>query len=392
MKRTLECGWVTVSAAARPKERFMSTALAEREAMRIGIVAPPWLPVPPPAYGGTESVVDRLARGLVDAGHDVRLWTTADSTCPVPRGSVFDVARTELMGTGIVELQHDIAGYDWLADQGCDVVHDHTLIGPFVRTAGMPVLTTNHGPFDAPGTTTIFRRLAGEIPIIAISRHQASIASRLGIRVAHVIHHGIDVATIPPGDGSGDGQGPYLLFLGRINPTKGIIEAIDVARAAGMRLLIAAKMSEPLEVAYYDEFVAPRCGDGIDYLGEVCGAEKYRLLGGARALLNPIQWPEPFGLVMIEALATGTPVIATRHGACPEIVQDGSNGFVCDDHDSLVRAVRAAHRLDRRECRADVARRFNVETMVARHIGAYRQLLATSTGAATGPKTAMRRT
>jgi glycosyltransferase involved in cell wall biosynthesis len=369
----------------------MSTALAEREAMRIGLLAPPWLSVPPPAYGGTESVVDRLSRGLVAAGHDVRLWTTADSTCPVPRGSVFTEARTDVMGTGVVELQHDIEGYAWLAGEGCDLVHDHTMIGPFVRTAGVPVITTNHGPFDTPEATAIYRRIADEHPIIAISHHQASVAAQLGIRVAHVIHHGIDVASIPPGEGRGDERGPYLLFLGRVNPTKGIVEAIDAARAAGMRLLIAAKMREPLEIAYFHDVIAPRCGGDVVFLGEVYGADKYRLLGGATALLNPIQWPEPFGLVMIEALAAGTPVIATGRGSCPEIVRHGHNGFVCDDHDSLVRAVRAADRIDRRECRADVARRFAVDTMVDRHVAAYRDLLHARSGAATGPRVAMRR-
>jgi glycosyltransferase involved in cell wall biosynthesis len=361
----------------------MATPRLERAAIRIGILAPPWLPVPPPKYGGTESVIDRLARGLAAAGHEVRLWTTGDSSCPVPHGSVFATARTDLIGTGVLELQHDIEGYEWLAGQGCDLVHDHTMIGPFARIGGMPVITTSHGPFDVPETRTIFRRLARSIPIIAVSRDQASVAARLGIHVSHVIHHGIDVAAVPEGDGGGDDRGPYLVFLGRMNPAKGIVEAIAVARATGVRLLIAAKMREPLEFAYYDDIVAPRCRDGIEYLGEVGSADKYRLLGGATALLNPIQWPEPFGLVMIEALATGTPVISTRRGAAPEIVRHGRTGFLCDDHDSLVRAVRSADRLDRRECRADMARRFSVETMVARHVTAYRELFTDGSGAAT---------
>ena len=364
----------------------MATARLGRAAMRIGIVAPPWLAVPPPAYGGTESVIDRLARGLVAAGHDVRLWATGDSTCPVPHGSVFATARTDMMGTGVLELQHDIEGYEWLAAQRCDLVHDHTMIGPFIRTGGMPVITTSHGPFDVPETTTIFRRLAREIPIIAISRDQASVAARLGIHVTHVIHHGIDVAAVPEGDGGGDDRGPYLLFLGRMNPAKGIVEAIEVARSAGMRLLIAAKMREPLEYAYYHDVVAPRCRDGVEYVGELDSTDKLRLLGGATALLNPIQWPEPFGLVMIEALATGTPVISTHRGAAPEVVRHGRTGYLYDDHDSLVRAVRSADRLDRRECRADVAHRFSVETMVERHVAAYRELLTTTDGAARVPK------
>src|SRR5690606_6078736 len=129
-------------------------------------------------------------------------------------------------------LQHAVEGYDWLGAQGCDVVHDHTVLGPFARVGDAPTVVTNHGPFDVPAATTVFRRLSGAVPIIAISRDQASIAAGLGIRVAHVIHHGVDVATVPQGDGRGDERGPYLLFLGRMNPTKGVVEAIEVARTA----------------------------------------------------------------------------------------------------------------------------------------------------------------
>jgi glycosyltransferase involved in cell wall biosynthesis len=185
---------------------------------------------------------------------------------------------------------------------------------------------------------------------------------------------------MPEGDGRGDGRGPYLLFLGRMNPTKGVTEAIDAARATGHRLVLAAKMREAGEVAFYEDVVAPRCINGIEFIGEVGGDDKKRLIGGATALLNPIQWPEPFGLVMIEALAAGTPVISTRRGAAPEIVQHGRTGFLCDDPDALVRAIRSVERLDRRACRADVSRRFGVGKMVARHVAAYRDLLTASGG------------
>ena len=349
-----------------------------REALRIGIVAPPWVPVPPAGYGGTESVIGRLARGLQTAGHDVRLWTTGDSTCPVPRGFTYPTARTEDIGTSSIELRHTLEGYEWLTGEGCDVIHDHTLVGPFIATATTPVITTNHGPFDNPELATIFSRLPRAIPIIAISRNQASVAPGLGIHVAHVIHHGIDVDEVPEGDGRGDEHGPYLLFLGRMNPAKGVVQAIEIARATGHRLLVAAKMREAAEFAFYEEEVASRCTDGIEYIGEVGGAAKERLIGGAMALLSPIQWPEPFGLVMIEALAAGTPVISTPRGAAPEIIVHGRTGFLCDDTDALVRAVRSIEQIDRRECRSDVARRFGVDTMVAQHVAAYRDLLAGS--------------
>ncbi len=351
-----------------------------REALRIGILAPPWVPVPPVGYGGTERVIDRLARGLGLAGHDVRLWTTGESTCPVPRGFTFPTARRAAMGTSSIELRHTLEGYEWFADEGCDVIHDHTLVGPFLATATAPVITTNHLPFDTPELATIFSRLPRNIPIIAISRSQASVAPALGIHVSHVIHHGISVDEVPEGDGQGDERGPYLLFLGRMSPAKGVLEAIETARITGHRLLIAAKMREAGEFAFYEDEVARRCTDGIEFIGEVAGAAKDRLIGGALALLSPIQWPEPFGLMMIEALAAGTPVISTPRGAAPEIILDGRTGFLCRDTADLTRAVRSLGRIDRRDCRSDVARRFSVEQMVARHVVAYRSLVAVSGG------------
>jgi len=354
------------------------TQLPERDPtpLRIGVLAPPWVPIPPPRYGGTESMIDRLARGLHAAGHEVRLWTTGDATCPVPRGATFDVACRAMMGSSAIELRHTLEGYEWFVDQQCDIVHDHTLVGPFIAPATLPVITTNHGPFDNPELAAIYRHTPPTIPIIAISRNQASAAPRLGINISHVIHHGIDVDEIPEGDGRGDDRGPYLLFLGRINPTKGVLQAIDVARTTGWRLLIAAKMTEPDEISFFEREVAPRCKDGIEYVGEVGAIEKYRLLGASTALLNPIQWPEPFGLVMIEALATGTPVIVTPHGAAPEIITDGLTGFLCTDRTALVDAVREIDRIDRRTCRIEVARRFSTQQMVGRHVDAYRQLLS----------------
>jgi glycosyltransferase involved in cell wall biosynthesis len=360
----------TAARAASGQSRPVGTPLT------IGLLAPPWVPVPPPGYGGTESVVDRLARGLMAAGHEVRLWTTGDATCPVPRGSTFDVSCRGAMGSAVFELRQAIEGYEWFTEQGCDVVHDHSLVGPLLTHPSMPVITTNHGPFENPELATIYRHTPATIPIIAISRSQAAMARWAGIRISHVIHHGIDVDEIPEGDGRGDEQGPYLLFLGRMSPTKGVSDAIDVARATGSRLVIASKVSEPDELRYFEREIVHRCVDGIEFVGEVGGAEKYQLLGGATALLNPIRWPEPFGLVMIEALATGTPVITTPHGAAPEIVAHGENGLVCADDAALVDAVRTVERIDRHHCRRDVARRFSTALMVRRHLDAYRQLLA----------------
>jgi glycosyltransferase involved in cell wall biosynthesis len=336
--------------------------------MRIGLIAPPWLPVPPPAYGGTEAVVDRLARGMQAAGHEVVLFTTGDATCPVERRWVFEGAQIARIGEAVAELRHLVHAYEALAS--CDVVHDHTVVGPAFaeRLPALPVVTTNHGPFDRE-LLDVYRAVAHRVPIIAISHAQAATAR--GLPLAGVIHHGIDVDRFP----RGAGDGGYLLFLGRMTPDKGAEQAIAVARRAGIPLVLAAKMREPAERRYFEERVRPLLGPGVDWVGEVGGEGKADLLAGAAALLNPIQWDEPFGLVMIESLACGTPVLATRRGAAPEIVDHGVTG-VLGDEDALVAAVGRLGDLDRDRCRAAVADRFSTTRMVEEHLDLFARILA----------------
>jgi glycosyltransferase involved in cell wall biosynthesis len=337
--------------------------------LRIGIIAPPWVPVPPPSYGGTELVLDVLARGLQAAGHDVTLFTTGDATCEVPRLWLFEACDPQRMGASVLELRHAAAAYEAL--RHCDIVHDHTLAGLFVSELhpGVPVVTTNHGPFND-DLVDIYRRVADRIPLIAISRHQASTAPP-SIPVEAVIHHGLDLARYPFG---AEGGG-YLLSLGRMNHDKGIDRAIDVARQAGLPLLIAAKMREAAEQQYFTEVIEPKLGPDIRYVGEVDHERKIELLLGARALLNPIRWPEPFGLVMIEALACGTPVVATSDGAAPEIVVHGETGFLADTTDDLTAAVLGAADLSRLRCRARAEVRFSAQRMVADHVALYSRVL-----------------
>jgi glycosyltransferase involved in cell wall biosynthesis len=337
--------------------------------MRIALVAPPWLTVPPLAYGGTELVVDALARGLSAAGHEVVLFTTGDSSCPVERRWVFDAAQTEALPSVVVELRHAVAAYQHVHD--VDIVHDHTVAGPFVaeRFTTLPVVTTNHGPFT-PDVRALYRALEGRVPIVAISDHHASTAQ--DVPIARVIRHGISLDRYAFGPIPGE----YLLFLGRMSPDKGVHEAIDVARRAGLPLLIAAKQHEPGERAYFRDHVAPHLDDDVRYVGEVGGRRKLALLAGALALLNPIRWDEPFGLCMIEALASGTPVLATPRGAAPEIVDDGVTGYLCEDLDDLVERARDIGRLDRAACRAAVAERFSAERMARDHVAFYENVLA----------------
>ena len=337
--------------------------------MRIGILAPPWLPVPPPAYGGTESVLDVLARGLYLAGHDVILFATADSTCRVPRRSVMASVSAESIGSVVVEARQVLAGYEALS--GCDVIHDHTLCGPLLaaRCGAVvpPVVTTAHGPLEG-DLGTIYRSLGGRVPVIAISHAQAAAAPEA---VSAVIHHGVELDRYTYGDGSGG----YLAFLGRMCPEKGVHRAIDIARRAGAPLLIAAKMREPAERAFFEACVEPQLGGDVEYVGELGLADKLALLGEAAALVNPIAWPEPFGLVMVEALACGTPVLALSAGSAAEIVLDGRNGFLADSVEVLAARVGDIGGLDRRLCRSSVKAHFSADAMVREHVRIYTRML-----------------
>lgn len=340
----------------------------ERTRLRVGLIAPPWVAVPPPLYGGTEVVLDHLARGLTEAGHDVELFTTGDSTCPVRRHWIHPAA----VGTTaalIAELGHVQAAYEQFTDR--DVIHDHTLLGPlwaYSEHVATPLVTTNHGEFT-PELTALYRSVAQRSAVVAISHHQRSTAPE--VPVAAVIHHGIDVDHVPVGRGDGG----YVLFLGRMHPDKGVHRAIEVANAAGRRLLIAAKMWEPVERRYYAERVAPLLGPDVVYLGQVGARDKYELLGGAEALVNPIRWPEPFGLVMIEALATGTPVLAFAEGAAPEIVDHGTTGFLCVDEAEMVAHLAEVDTIDRSACRRAAEDRFSTRRMVRDHVALYREVI-----------------
>ena len=342
--------------------------------MRIGLIAPPWAPVPPPLYGGIELIVDELARGLAGAGHEVVLFTTGDSTCPVERRWVLPHAEGARIGSALPELRNAIAAYDSLAD--CDIIHDHTLAGPVLAAAQpvvRPVVTTVHGPFDE-DLTALYSSLRGRVPIIAISEAQRRSAPQ--VPVAAVIHHGIDAASFPVGSGAGDGDGEYCLFLGRMAPDKGPHRAIEIARKAGMRLLLAAKMREPLEHLYFTETVEPMLGLDAVYLGEVPHEQKVDLLCGARALLFPIRWNEPFGLVMLEALACGTPVLAFSEGAAPEVVAHGVTGYLCEDEADMAAALGRVEGLRRLDCRAAVEGYFSTGRMVADHLALFDSVLS----------------
>lgn len=338
--------------------------------VKIGLIAPPWLSVPPSGYGGTEAVVDVLARALVEAGHDVLLAAAGDSTCPVPCIPGMPPSDPMQVGASAPELRHAIRAYAALADM--DVIHDHTLIGPHLqqRPRRVPVITTAHNRFT-PELLDVYRAQPADVGIVAISHHQAATAR--GVNISRVIHHGLSTASIPQGTG-----GDYACFLGRMSPDKGVREAIAIAQRAGLPLRIAARVREPGEIDYFETVIAPLLNRDIVLVGELTADEKYKLLGGALALLNPIQWDEPFGMVMLEALATGTPIIATRRASVPEIVEDTVTGYIGDTVEELVSGLSRASHLDRARCRKSVEQRFSPSLMAARHLALYRSRLATS--------------
>jgi len=338
--------------------------------MRIGVVAPPWTPVPPPLYGGTELIVDLLCRGFVAAGHDVLLFTTGDSTCPVPRRWVLDEADGFRMGTAASEARHVLAAYAAMAEADVEIVHDHTIIGPLYAEAfpRLPIVGTAHGPFNA-DLYDFYDHVARRHSLVCISEHQRSTAPDVPVR--RVIHHGIEAETFP----FGEGRGGYALFLGRMARDKGVHRAAAACRKAGVPLRIVAKMREPAEHLYFVEEVEPLLSAEITYMGEVPHNQKIALLADAMALVNPIRWPEPFGLVMTEALACGTPVVTFAEGAAPEIVEDGRTGFLCADDDEMADALVRVPELDRAECRAAVEGHFSARRMVADHLELFAQLL-----------------
>ncbi|WAX57656.1 glycosyltransferase family 4 protein [Jatrophihabitans cynanchi] len=339
--------------------------------MRIGLIAPPWVPVPPPRYGGTEAVVDNLARGLSALGHQVVLFTLGDSACPVHKFSLYERA-VEPMGSGAYEAAHVLAAYDALAD--VDIIHDHTLLGSLIGPANSfgaaPRVVTNHGPFNAEALRIFSATTARGVALVAISQAQAVSAG--SVPVTAVIHHGIDLDAYRLGPGGGD----YLLFVGRMSPDKGVARAVRIAHRAGYRIVIASKVREADERAYFAEAVRPLLRPSDEVLVEEPLAGRVELLRHAPALIDPIAWPEPFGLVMTEALACGTPVLGCPYGAAPEIVDDGVTGFLARSEDDLVAAAGRLGSIDRLRCRAAAAQRFSMQRMAGDHERLYARLLA----------------
>lgn len=340
--------------------------------MRIAVVAPVWFPIPPPAYGGIEWVVSLLADGLAEAGHDVTLFASGDSYTKATLVAAYSEAPSADIGTTTPELRHALACYE-RADN-FDIVNDHS--GPLGAALGAtvetPVVHTVHGPMvGADGELyASLARVAPRVGLISVSLNQRK--PQPDLHWVANCHNALDLNAYPVHAERGE----YLLFLGRMSADKGCHRAVEVAREAGLPLRIAGKMREPAEREYFEAYVAPHLGDGIEYLGETSHGKKVALLQNARATLFPIEWEEPFGLVMVEAMACGTPVLATRRGSVPEVVEDGLTGFVCDDVDEIVERFGSLDQLSPRKIRDRARERFDSERMTEGYEAVYRSVLA----------------
>ena len=344
--------------------------------LRIGVISPPMLPVPPARYAGTERIVATLAEGLHRRGHHVTLFGPGDSQ--VDCRLVPTVPRS-LWSTG---YRGDLSAYlgitvakAWAMADRFDIIHSHidTFGLPFARWCATPVVSTLHGRLDGGGHPALLDEF-DDVPLVAISDSQRRWSPRANW--VATIHHGLELAGAP----FGSTPGGYLAFIGRIAPEKGVVDAVALARATGLRLRIGAKVYDDRERDLFDRVVAPAVADGVvEYLGEVGPRERDEVYAGALATVMLGAWPEPFGLVAIESMATGTPVIARRAGALPEIIQQGQTGFLVDDLQEAVLAVEHATAIDRSAVRRDVLERFSAERMLDDYERVYRSLVRAST-------------
>jgi glycosyltransferase involved in cell wall biosynthesis len=345
--------------------------------MRIAQIAPLVESVPPTLYGGTERVVSWLTEELVAMGHDVTLFASGDS---ITQAKLEPVVPRALRLAGI----HDCTPYNIIMldkvaarQHDFDVVHFHIdfFHYPLFRGLAHKTVTTLHGRQDLPGLADIYKAFP-HMPLVSISDHQRTPLPP--VNWLATVYHGMPEGLLK----EGRGEGGYLAFLGRICADKGILPAIEIARKAGLTLKVAAKV-DPADRKYFDEHVAPVLAQSphVEFIGEINDAQKPDFLGKAKALLFPISWPEPFGLVMIEAMACGTPVIAFNSGSVPEVMEDGLTGFVVKDVDGAVAAIGKLDRLFRPTIRSRFEERFSARAMARDYLRIYEQLAASEDAA-----------
>ncbi len=337
--------------------------------MKIAQVSPLMEAVPPKLYGGTERIVAYLTDELVSMGHDVTLFASGDSVTTAALEPCWPRAlRLDNAGDAIAP---HIMMLEMLADRAAqfDVVHLHIdyLSYPFMRRMGVPYLTTLHGRLDLPALPPLYR-VFHDAPVVSISDSQREPLPHANY--VSTIHHGLPKNLLKAGDGSGG----YLAFLGRISPEKAPDKAIRIAGRAGMKIKIAAKVDRA-DQEYFDTLIKPMLAEPhVEFIGEINEGQKSEFLGNAAGLVFPIDWREPFGLVMIEAMACGTPVIAMRNGSVPEVIDEGVTGFIVHNEDEAVAAAGKLHLLDRVHIRQVFERRFSARRMAQDYVETYQAL------------------
>lgn len=339
--------------------------------MRIAQLAPPWISVPPAGYGGTERVVQQLCDGLTERGHEVVLYASGDSRTRAELRSIFPAQAPHAMGQTSYDARHVAFAFRDIAADRFDLVHDHSgFLGvAFGRCLPAPIVHTVHGAFNAE-TYPFYQQFAGAVSYVAISKAQRAMAPP-GMKWAGVVYNGIETRDWPFSAEKDD----YLFAFGRICKAKGFHLSIEAALRTGRKLVIAGVVQDAGR-EYFESQVRPYIdGEQIIYEGEVNEERWRRLFARARAFLFPITWAEPFGLVMIEALAAGTPVIALRRGSVEEVVEHGKTGFICDSLDDIVAAVARLDEINPHACRRAAEERFAVGRMVAAYEAVYRRVL-----------------
>jgi glycosyltransferase involved in cell wall biosynthesis len=365
-------------AAKRSRPRPLNGTCAEH--LRIAMLAPPWISVPPPGYGGVESVVSVLTEALVRRGNEVTLFCAPGSESSARVRTLLDEPHPDEIERSIYEVDHvaqAFAAIDRAQGGRFDVVHDHcgfTALGMADRL-DTPLVHTLHGQFSR-ATAAFYTRHARKATLVAISRAQRATAPP-SLGGVTVIPNPIDVQRWPMQERKED----YLLWIGRMAEEKGPHRAIEAARAAGVQLVLAGVI-QPGQQAFFDREVAPQIdGDRVCFIGEVGGSHKQSLFAGARALLMPISWEEPFGMVIVEALACGTPVIAFPAGAASDLVVDGRTGFLVEDEAAMAAAVGRLTSLAARDCRAWVSEHCDVEVVAEAYESTYRAAIGARDGA-----------
>lgn len=363
------------TSTATNRSRVLSIAVPrprEERPLRIAMLAPPWIAVPPPGYGGVESVVDALTEALVRRGHAVTLFCAPGSKSSAKVMPLLGVAHPDEIERSLYEADHVARAFELIdgttGSDRFDLVHDHCGFTSLAMADRLltPLVHTLHGPFTAQ-TGAFYARHGHKGALVAISRAQLA-GAPAGLRPLAVIPNPIAVKDWPLGEEKDD----YLLWVGRMTEGKGPHRAIEAARLAG-RPLVLAGVVQPGQRAYFEREVAPHVdGKAVRFVGEVSGARKHSLFARASALLMPIRWEEPFGMVMIEALASGTPVIAFDEGAVPEVIVDGKTGFIVADEAAMAAAVTHLAHISPADCRAWVVDNCDVDAVAAAYESAYR--------------------